>query len=356
MTRVTSLYRHKPLRMGDCLLQQLALPVLTHSPNCYYVSGVEGHGGELGLHLILALPAPCLLDNSRTSARDQSCNLQPHTKLMIGASSCYSSYLLPKTRQHSFTSPKTRRVKEERTHKGRGKPIPMLLRTIYKQVSQKNTIKFRNLSCVLPGRQSKKGNREIWGGGTELSPTVENITLVLNKKHMLSLPRAPRECSWGHCVREVVCGQEAANRAPNAVPSATHGQLCSPACAPTTRWRDPPSNSSSSLMSTRQHHDNDGKYLHTIPLTGCLDHLATRRGEDCQTHGPSTNPVPRRRWGRARGRGQRPRAVPVTLWTTGTPRGHWLPVAQPAWAQRRPPAGGSRASASSLCSERAARP
>lgn len=45
-------------------------------------------------------------------------------------------------------------------------------------------------------------------------------------------------------------------------------------------------------MSTQQHHDNDGKYLHTARLMGCLDHLAAGCGKYCQTHGQSTNTVP----------------------------------------------------------------
>lgn len=37
----------------------------------------------------------------------------------------------------------------------------------------------------------------------------------------------------------------------------------------------PHSYSSPLLVSTQQHCGNDGKYLHTSPLMGCLDHLAT---------------------------------------------------------------------------------
>lgn len=47
--------------------------------------------------------------------------------------------------------------------------------------------------------------------------------------------------------------------------------------------------SSSLLVSTQQHCGNDGKYLHTTPLMGCLDHLATGNVKYCQTHGPSKN-------------------------------------------------------------------
>ena len=37
-------------------------------------------------------------------------------------------------------------------------------------------------------------------------------------------------------------------------------------------------------MSTRQHHDNDGKYLHARTTTGCLDHLATGCGKSIVKH------------------------------------------------------------------------
>lgn len=83
----------------------------------------------------------------------------------------------------------------------------------------------------------------------------------------------------GHCVRASMSGQEA----PKLAASRTQGQLCSPACGLTGSWRRAPQSKASSLLvSTWQRHSNDGKYLHTAPAMGCLDHLATGCGKCCQ--------------------------------------------------------------------------